>query len=216
MGAAFRILGYGVVLFAAGKLNKYNRTFRFLQFAALLMITVSLLLGCSDIWEFLYDQLIFSTNPFGERFTSIMGYVEMFASLIFNAIMLYAIRAIAVETEDTKIMTGATRNFVFICIYYILYFIGVLPFDFAKEYAKYFSASVLILYFVWIILNLILIFSCYARICDENDVDMPRKPSRFEFVNKMRAEFDERQQKADQRQAEYRQKKQEKRKNRRR
>ena len=36
-----------------------------------------------------------------------------------------------------------------------------------------------------------MIFSCYRRICDEGDVDMPQKPSRFEFVNEMRREREE-------------------------
>ena len=74
----------------------------------------------------------------------------------------------------------------------------------AKEYAVYFSAPVLILYFVCIILNLVLIFSCYSRICDENDVDMARKPSRFAFVNKLRGESEQRQREAAERRAEQR------------
>ena len=50
----------------------------------------------------------------------------------------------------------------------------------------------LILSLATAILNSIMLFSCYGKICDENDVDMPQKPSRFAFVNRMRAERDER------------------------
>ena len=60
------------------------------------------------------------------------------------------------------------------------------------DFGKYFAAPALLLYFAWIILNLILIYSCYARICDENDVDMEVKPSRFAFVNRMRQKSEER------------------------
>ena len=80
-----------------------------------------------------------------------------------------------------------------------------------KEYTKYFSGPVLILYFVWIIFNLVLIYSCYARICDESDVDMEQKPSRFAFVNKMRAESEERSRAAAERQAKYKEEKRKKR-----
>jgi len=197
-GAYIRVIGYAIVAFSASKLNKYNRTFTYLSFSAILMIAVSLLLALSDI------MTLFSINSVfvGNSFISIMGYVEMFFSLIFNAVMLYCIRSIAIETDVSKIAVGAIRNLIFICIYYVLTLIGMLPFDFAKEYSVYFSAPVLILYFVWIILNLVLIFSCYSRICDENDIDMVRKPSRFAFVNKMREESEQRQREAAERRAE--------------
>ena len=102
------------------------------------------------------------------------------------------VRAIAKETEVDKIAIGAFRNLVFWAGYYILYVIALLPFPFAKAYTTYFSAPVLLLYLACIILNLYLIFSCYARICDSEDVEMERKPSRFAFVNRMRAESEER------------------------
>ncbi len=215
LGSLFRIVGYSIILIAAGKLNKYNRSFRFLEAASVLMILVSVFIASADVCDFLYSELIIKFNPFGTDFISVMGYAEMFASLVFNSLMLYAIREIAKETDVIKIVASAFRNFVFICIYYVLYFIGVLPFEFSKEYAKFFSAPVLILYFVWIVLNLVLIYSCYAKICDENDVEMQRKPSRFSFVNNMRAKFDEREQKAFKEHAEYKREKRERRRNRR-
>ena len=38
--------------------------------------------------------------------------------------------------------------------------------------------------------NIGLIFKCYAFICPSDDVEMKRKPSRFEFINKIRAKTD--------------------------
>ena len=210
-GSVFRLLGYGIVLFAAGKLNKYNRTFRYLEITSLLMIVLSSILAVNDVWSFMYNELLVSSYPFGESFRTTVGYVEMVAALVFNASMLYSIRCIAIETEVEKIAVNSVRNFVFVCIYYVLYFIAILPFEFTKEYTKYFSGPVLILYFVWIIFNLVLIYSCYARICDESDVDMEQKPSRFAFVNKMRAESEERSRAAAERQAKYKEEKRKKR-----
>jgi hypothetical protein len=46
-------------------------------------------------------------------------------------------------------------------------------------------------------MNLYLIFRCYAEICDQSDVDMERKPSRFAFVNNYRDEMDRRRAAAD-------------------
>ena len=209
-GAFIRILGYGVIFFAAGKLNKYNRTFTYLQLATVLMLGVSVLIAAADISGFLYDEMLISANVFPQAFKNVMGIVETCASVIFNGAMLYAIRAIAIETGVDKIAVGAVRNFIFICLYLILNLIAYLPFAFAKEYASVFGLPVWLFYFTWIILNLILIYSCYAKICDENDVDMSRKPSRFDFVNKFRSEMDDKEQRAMERTKEYKLQKQEK------
>ena len=54
----------------------------------------------------------------------------------------------------------------------------------------------LIFQLIYTVLNSFLIFKCYAMICPEGEEDMHRKPSRFEFVNKLREKQDEREQRA--------------------
>lgn len=215
-GSSFKLVGYGIMLIASGKLKKYNRAFTYLELTAYIMLAFSALLAVSDIWIFLYDEMLVDSNPFGGAYPTVIIYAEILLSLVYNTVMLYAIRRIAVETEAEKIAASSVRNFIFICVYYVLYFIGVFPFTFADTYLKYCGAFILLFNFVWIILNLVLIYSCYARICDENDIEMNRKLSRFAFVNKMRAESEERQARAAERQAEYRRQRQEKRERRKR
>ena len=129
--------------------------------------------------------------------------IDMVNELIFHGALAWGIRAIAKETEEEKIAYAAVRNFVFLCVYYVLYGTALLPFDFVGEYIKVFSMPTMLLYLVCLVLNLILIFKCYMRICDEADVDMARKPSRFEFINKIREESDRREAKAMERSREY-------------
>ena len=214
-GAFIRLLGYAIVIFAAGKLKRYNGAFTYFQIAACGMLAVSLLFAVSDVFDFLYAEMYIQTNVFPQSLDNVFNIIWLVASLIFNGFMLYAIRAIAIETEVPKIAVNAVRNAIFIAIYFVLSIIAYLPFPFTEAYAGLFGAPVLLLYFVWIVLNLVLIYSCYAKICDEDDVEMERKPSRFAFVNKMRAEFDAKEKKAMEESAEYRKEKLEKKKRRR-
>ena len=46
------------------------------------------------------------------------------------------------------------------------------------------------------ILNLILIGQCYANICDEKDLEMKRKKSRFAWVNRFYEELERKEEKA--------------------
>ncbi|MBE6535165.1 MAG: hypothetical protein E7677_00880 [Ruminococcaceae bacterium] len=212
VGPFIRIIGYGIVFIASSKLNGYNRHFRLLQIAAAFMVALSILLSISTVTDFLYSELIISKNIFGEPYQTVIGHVETVMSFIFASVMLYAIRSIATETEDLKISANAIRNFVFMCIYVLLYVVTCLPF----AYTKYFGMPTLLIQFAYVVLNLILIFTCYTRICDESDVEMNRKPSRFAFINKMRAELDRREEKALESQAQFIEEKRQKREQKRR
>ena len=202
-GAFIRLIGYGIMIFAAGRLKRYNGAFSYFQIAAFAMLAVSLLLAAADVFDFLYTEMLIETEVFPQSFDTAFAVTELCASCIFNGLMLYAIHAIAVETGVGKIAVNAVRNGIFIALYFVINAIAYLPLGFSETYAGLFGAPALLLYFVWIVLNLVLIYSCYARICDEEDVDMARKPSRFAFVNKMRAELDAKEQKAIESTAEY-------------
>lgn len=211
-GAFIRLAGYGIVIFAAGKLKRYHGAFAYFQIASVGMLAVALLFAVSKIFDFMYAEMLIGTEVFPESFDKALAIIELCASLIFNGFMLYAIRALAIETEVSKIAVNAVRNAIFVALYFVLNIIAYLPFPFTESYASLFGLPSLLLYFVWIILNLVLIYSCYAKICDEDDVGMERKPSRFGFVNKMRAEFDAREKKAMEESAQYRREKTERKK----
>ena len=176
-----RPVGYILMLYALHKLKDYHRDFWLALGGGVGMLALSLVLMADKLFAFL-PMATFCA----------LGYVEMIASFVFHALLLWGIRAIAKQTEVEKISFAATRNFVFFAVYNLLYFIGKIPFDNAEQYAKLMSIPVLLLYVACLILNLILIFSCYATICDESDEDMAIKPSRFAFVNEMRAQAEQR------------------------
>ncbi len=213
-GFLFRFVGFVIIQIALTKLVEYNKSFRIPLIASGMMIVCSLYSCISGISVLLYDEMLIERAIFSsEEARHALGEFDMALEFFFTASLAFAIRAIARETEEEKIAFAAIRNFVFFCVYYALYGIALLPFDFREDYVKYFSLPVVLLYFGCIILNLILIFKCYMRICDEADVDMARKPSRFAFVNKLREESDRREQRAIDRSREYADQKRQKKEN---
>ena len=180
-GYLIRPIGYVIMLYAFSRLKEYHRNFGYALLGGVLMLFLSGVMA--------YDGMF---AAFSENVTYAIGYMEMIGSLAFHALLCWAIRSIAKETEMDKISFAATRNFIFFAVYNLLYAIALLPFAFAEEYARVMSVPVLLLYFACLVLHLVLIFSCYMRICDVADVDMAQKPSRFAFINRMRAENEER------------------------
>ena len=206
-GFIFRLIGFLLMLFAIRKLNQYNRAFYGAYAFCAIMVLSSLLLTVSGVFDVLYELLIVDRGFLTDDTKDLISGIDMVNELLFHGGLAWGVRAIAKETEEEKIAFAAVRNFVFLCVYYLLYGIALLPFDFIEDYVRYFSMPVVLLYFACIILNLILIFRCYMRICDEADVDMARKPSRFAFINKLREDSDRREQRAIERTREYNERK---------
>ena len=195
-GSLIRFVGYALMIYAFTKLYRYNRSFKFPLYASLLLLGITGVECYVEVGEFLSEYLIIDHFEIAESFKFVLSTVDDVVMFVFQGCLLYAIRAIAKETEAKNLPYLAARNFVFICVYQLLLALTWVPFAFVEDYKRYFSMPIYLLYFAWIILNLVLIFKCYANICDEGDVDMPLKKSRFEFINKIREETARREQKA--------------------
>ncbi len=207
-GALIRMLGYGLILMAAKKLRQYHRAFDIVGLGGIIMLLIASVFAFADITKYLYNNLILESALISDGVLTVFSYIEQGAAFFFNTALLWAIRKIAKETEVIKISENAVRNFFFLCVYYIVYLVSFLPVATVQACAKELSVIGWMLYFAWLILNLMLIFSCYARICDENDTEMEARPSRFAFVNRFREENERRAKKAYEEKLAYRQSKQ--------
>lgn len=203
IGFLFKLAGYLMMLYSFIRLRSYNRSFDGAMYASILLVMTSTLGAVSKVGTFLYDNLYISSFPLGEGFSNVLSEIDNVLILVFHGLLFLAIRAISVETGVEKTAANSVRNFIFICMYFAMCVVADLPFEFVNDFKMYLSLPTMLLYLACIILNLILIFTCYANICDENDVDMPLKRSRFEFVNKIREETARREQKAADENLEY-------------
>ncbi len=197
LGGLFSLVGYAIASYGAKKLSAYHNSFTLLSFAGIFMAAVSACAAVADVNQLLYDFMLVDSLLVSETADTVISYIKYGGELIFTALLCYSVMSIAKETGERKIVYLAIRNFVIACIYYIILVIGWIPAEPLREFAQsiYLPVWVIVLCVVVIVLNSLMLFSCYAKICDESDVDMPskpRKPSRFAFINEIRAEKDRR------------------------
>ena len=192
-GAFFRLAGFALAAYAARKLSDYHKGFSFLTLASMLSVAVSVLGAISSLSAFLYDNMIIAEKLIGDGLATAFGYARYGAELVFTVALCVAISLIAKETGEQKLRYVAIRNLALYCVYFVLQIICWLPHEYVGTLLQITAlpAVAQLAGFALILLNLLMIFSCYRRICDESDVDMTQKPSRFEFVNQMRAEREE-------------------------
>ena len=210
-GAICRLVGYAVMLASAIRLRRYHRAFFGVAIASCVMILLSGTLSLGSVELFAREFLLTETDLLPDALQVVLGHAEQWMTLVFGTALLWAIRLIAIETEVNKIAVGAVRNFVFMSVYYLVYAVSLLPIPMNAVSGATVAIVAWIFFFAHLILNQVLLFSCYAKICDENDVEMERKPSRFSFVNEFRAESDRRENRAREADARYREEKKKKR-----
>ena len=196
-GIVFRILGYALICKAARKLSDYDDKFKMAGYFAASLVGISLLNAAIEITAFLYDNMVIAADPFPSMAGDILGlYVEPLAVLVFHIFLLLAIRSIAKDTDVPKIVMGSVRNIFLIGVYYLLSFLRYLPLPIQESYNRNMGLPLVLFYLVWVLLQHALLLSCYANICDEGDVDMTPKRSRFAFVNKLKDELSEKRERA--------------------
>ncbi len=188
LGGVAKLLGYVLIIIAAKKLFEYNSTFKSLIVSSSLMAGISGFEAFVDVTAFL-DEYQIAVFPFSDALiylknAQIIDYIYFGLLIIFISTLCLSIKHIARDIELKSIEIAATRNFIFYCILLVLQAITFIPF----KYKAYFGVAFVIVQLICWGLNLYMLFSCYAKICDPGDVEMKQKPSRFSFINQKREE----------------------------
>ncbi|MBE6600132.1 MAG: hypothetical protein E7640_02855 [Ruminococcaceae bacterium] len=191
-GYLFELVGSALMLYAMTKLTEYNKNFRYSFFAAIPVVLIAL-----------FSSVINSVDMLGVTFIPpemlilVVAYAKAVFNLLFHIALLTAVADIARETGCGKIRTAAYRNLIIYAFYFVLFIVSNLSVIQANETAySLIALAGNIFWLAWVILNGTMLYSCYMRICDENDTEMKAKTSRFSFINKFREEFDRRENKA--------------------
>lgn len=187
-GALLILLGCVMIAAALLRLSEYEQGFRHALFFGILLI----LTAVYRVLFWLSSNLLWDVAFFSDYVSEIVLIVEFILFLVFQGLLLLSVRKLASDVEVPKIVSSATRNLVFLGIFGVIRLVAALPFP----AAAYFSLSATLVQIVYHILIGIMLGSCYMRICDEGDEDMPLKKSRFAWVNRFREERARREQRA--------------------
>ena len=206
-GVLFRLFGYLLIVFGCKKLGEYEPRFKRASLLSIALFALTVFQLVLFVVDYAYENLLIVNDIFPILIDDILFYLSLVLVCAFHVFLLLAIRYIAKDTESDKIQSAAVRNLFFVCMYYFMVLLAYIPTPIQEAYNKYLALPLFMLNIAWLVLNVILLFSCYAKICDEGDVEMEQKPSRFAFVNNYRREMEERRRIADEKYAKKQQEK---------
>ena len=101
--------------------------------------------------------------------------------ILYHILLFVAIYKISEDVEMRSIKIKAQRNMIMGVIYFMVGIMFKLPIPVVQKIVtllktRYAAGAIFYLYgYVWLFLNLAVIFSCYMWICAQGDEDMPMK-----------------------------------------
>ena len=109
---------------------------------------------------------------------NLWSYVYIALLFVYNILLLTSIYKIAKDTDLRSIMAKSKRNLYIGVIYYALMLFFEFPVKFVRNIKDFLVADyslgfiLFVMGYLWLILNLIIIYNCYMWICEPGDEDM--------------------------------------------
>ncbi|MBR6725413.1 MAG: hypothetical protein IKL81_00315 [Clostridia bacterium] len=193
------LIGGFLMYLGLSELRKYSPAFIFALIGSILIILCSF--WGTAVW--LDSFLSLGWGISSGIFATVYDWIKFVVNFAFNIAMLYGIADISRRVELIEMRQKAVRNMIYLTVFNVYQIIMFFPIEFIKNDQPFFFTILLILRLVYTIVNAWLLFRCYAMICPEGQEDMPKKRSRFEFINKIRDAKDAKEEKAIEEMKEY-------------
>lgn len=157
------LAGYPLMLVGLWKLAPYHKRFYQCFFVGLLALPFAVYfslvavteLGLLTDWPFLRGTVY-----------TVAEWLYFLYTFLLHAVLLFAISGLAAELALLEHQRIALRNLVLVALYAVVYLVArLLP----TAQQSFFVLPLILLRFLYIFLNLWLLFRCYRHICPEGD-----------------------------------------------
>ena len=177
------VFGVLVLSFGMRRLSRFNLP---LRHAGMLVYPMLAVEAGRFVFELLRLLSLIPTALFSSA-SDILAPASTVLFLLFHERLLSGIEELAIETELPKLRYRAKRNRLFSILSYALSLAIALPIG-SEGYLTFTAAAflpALIALLVTVILNAILLWSCYMWICLPEDLEMKRKPLGIKWIDRI-------------------------------
>ena len=182
-GAIFSLIGCYVIFTALQRLSEYKHSILKCIIPLAVMFICSLFDSAS-----LICRLIEAPSPFsGQTISSIISFATLASSLLFHIFLFSAIASLGKDTDLPDVISLAGTNTLAASAYFLLNVLVFILNIYSATSPSLLMALTLLLRVAYPLSGLALIYKCFRKICSPEDLTMPTKPSRFKFINEIRA-----------------------------
>ena len=176
------IIGALIMMYAYTKLWQYNLYYKSAAVSTLVFIALCGF-GALSVGLHLFEA--------GGAVMTAVGAVKLAVSLVMHIFIFLGCKGLAEGAESEFLVRKSDRQLVMTAVYYVVALLLIAAAPLIGNIAPYLNFALFIYWIICFIMNMILIYNCFGRLCpeDEDDEAMPR--SKFGFINKINDKFDE-------------------------
>ncbi len=182
------LVGFALMAVGVSGLARYCKSFHSVKWCVLALMAVSVWRTYAGL-----DELFSLGLPFVDGMASTaVSWLYFVGITLFHIFLALSVKELALRVGVSKNAVRALRNLVMYGLYAIAYLlVNTLP------AVKSLVPVVLLLWPVWAICNCVMLYSCYMHIVPSHENEhVARPPSKFAFVNRIRAVFEAKEQRA--------------------
>ena len=185
------LVGSVFMFFGLKELRKYDPVFIYALIGDILLFICSLIIG--GAWAIGNFTSIDVTG-----LSTVMSFIKIAVCIFFELSLLYGVADLSKRVDYPDTRQKAITNIIYVSIFnaYQIFTLTPIVTSMSEENKKTALTILMIAQVIYTAINAFLFFKCYAMICPAGQEDMPRKPSRFAFVNKFREIRDAKEEKA--------------------
>lgn len=180
IGSLALLAGSALMFWGLHNLCRFNTSFVPAKWLTLPLFA----LGLCRLWQDVAKAWFLWEGKTADVMTAVVTWASFAATLLFHFAMLYAIRVLALEVELKKLASHAMYNTLAVGIWGALFLLCNMP-SVGESVLPYLGFSMSLFNFVYMISNIVLLLRCAKNICAEGDEEVPLKPSRFAWVNRI-------------------------------
>lgn len=151
------LIGFFLIYLALEKLETQEHSFRYAKYASMFMFAEAIPASAAWLCNFLKLPVPFFASPVFETAESIVYHAGL---LVFHILLLRAMGAISEKVGYTKGKKRARFSLVTTAIFYFAELLATLN----SSFARYMTVPLAIFQILWLIVNLVIIYSCYMMI----------------------------------------------------
>ncbi|MBQ7391811.1 MAG: hypothetical protein IJV73_03920 [Clostridia bacterium] len=185
-GSLAILAGSALMFWGIRNLCRFNTSFVSAKWLTLPIFA----LGLCRLWQDVASAWLSWEGPAADVLLGIVTWASFATTLLFHFALLYAIRVLALEVGLNKLSSHAMYNTLAVGIWGALFLLCNMP-TIGERVLPYFSFSMALFNLVYLISNAVLLVRCAKNICAEGDEEVAPKPSRFEWINRLSASYNQ-------------------------
>lgn len=159
------LAGYPMMIMGLWRLTPYHTRFRYAFYGSFVSLPFAIYFSIYAFSQLGFQEIAILNGSF----FAVMEWCYFGFSLLFHAMLLYAIAGLTAELGLVALQGNAWRNLIFVGLYYLVDGFARLPISWVNTFRAYFSLILILLRLSFLLLNMYLIYKCYRYICPEGE-----------------------------------------------